>query len=281
MEVAVTDPAELFAQHVAEETGFDRTDLDTEDVPPTAAAHHVRLAKRCLQHGVSQLGHHESVRTSMEAWVDEVGGDDRDPGYYRRCVFSLTPRERNVGRLEGDQEAVCQKAATVTAWAAATFGERSVQRSQAALEREYVETWDDAVAEAARRERGKQFLSSPPQHVNGWRRVDAPGFGLAYYGCNEVGRKPHVIALFEFDEYVRLWSICPEVYASTVRHFDSFDVAGIREYRDKRLANPEAWVDGAAQLQRHLDAIAGDQVIRPCLDSLDDTPGQQSLLAFR
>lgn len=267
MPVDITDPDALFANKVGAATTYRREDLNVDDAPPTTDAYLLALSRRCLELGLSQLGHHENIRQSMEQWVDAVGGTEADPGYFRRCVFSLTPSERNGRALEGDEELLAQKSETVTSWAVATFGERAVQRCQAELEREYVQRWTEAADALTRRQRGQQLLGERPETVNGWELVESPDDSLAYYGMTaDDGR---VVVLFESDEHVRLWVFQPVEYATEVRHLDVLEADAVRQSRARRLANPESWVDGAADLKSHLDSLPGRQGRRPSLDVLD------------
>jgi len=279
MPIDITDPDALFTNKVGAATAYRREDLGLDgNIPPTTDAHVITLSRRCLELGLSQLGHHEDIRQSMEQWVDAVGGTEADPGYFRQCVFSLTPSERNGRALEGDEELLAQKAETVTSWAVATFGERAVQRCQAELEREYVQRWTEAADALARRQRGQQLLDERPETVNGWELVESPGDSLAYYGM--TADDGHVVVLFESDGHVRLWAFQPVEYATEVRHLDVLIANAVRQSRARRLANPESLVDGAADLKSYLVSLPSGQGRQPSLDVLDEANPQESLTSF-
>ncbi len=148
-----------------------------DSVPKDTADREIDLAERILSAGGTETQtaptHHEEIRKSMTEWAPDHGEDiDGDPGYWRRMVLSLSPRERNFGTLRGEYEEQLQKARTILAWAADTISQdvlEEVEQEQADAIREKCR---DA-AEAVKAERKREaFRDDPPVSVNGWERVD-------------------------------------------------------------------------------------------------------------
>lgn len=160
-----------------------------DDVPADERARRIDLAERVLRAGGNRTGfsHHETIRQSMTEWAparDEAREDD--PGYWRQTVFSLSPRERNVGRLDGEPDERYRKAQTVLAWAKDCIDEsvlREIEREQAAA---IQDAWREAAEEKARRRRIEAFSSAPPDALDGWTRFDADhdAVDVAYHARN-------------------------------------------------------------------------------------------------
>lgn len=246
-----------------------------DQVPASDDEYTVRVAERCLEQALGNLGHHEEIRQSMEAWQDDAAGSDDDPGYWREMVFTLSPHERNFGEINGEDDEQLQKANTIISWFADAFSEDQLADVEDGLRSEYKEAWIDLANEQRRLLNGKELLSHPPNDINGWEQIPAPGFGLAYYGTAEDGAL-QVICLFEMDGYVRLWAIDPFDWATHIRHRVGLDVDGMMEYRQRSLGKPgpDSWAEGAWKLESHLNSHPGDQRYRPNLVTLDETgPG--------
>lgn len=266
------DPRELFSEDVIDgmEVDVEWQDVEhPEEVPENDKEHEVKLANRILEYALPNLGHHESIRKSMEEWANEYDGHEDDPGYWRKMTFKIGPAERNLRGLEGDLNTQYKKARTVIAWASDEFQADDLRDIESKLTAEYAETWQEELAEFEKTRSGKNFLRNPPATVNGWKQLDVPGYGIGYYGCDETGETPRIVLLFEMDGHIRFWSVTPTDYATEIRHQNGLDTDDMFEYRDKRLTTPESWAEGGNQLKTHLESYRGDPVYRPYLPTLD------------
>ena len=174
-----------------------------EDIPGDAQERTVDLAERILGAGGARtgFGHHEAIRQSMADWAP--GRDEdcaEDPGFWRRCVFSMSPKERNFGRLQGEPEDQLQKAKTVIAWAQDCIDEDVLRDIEQAQVDDIEQAWREA-AEAKQTERTiQQFRDDPPAAVEGWTRFDADHEAVAVAYCAENHGTLSVAAVFETDD---------------------------------------------------------------------------------
>jgi len=162
-----------------------------DSIPEDTASREIDLAERILSAGGTGTRtaptHHEEIRKSMTEWAPDHGEDvDGDPGYWRRMVLSLSPRERNFGTLRGEHEEQLQKARTILAWAADTISQDILKE----IEREQAESIKQECREAAKEVKAKRerkaFREDPPESVNGWGRVSVENENvqLAYQAEN-------------------------------------------------------------------------------------------------
>ena len=171
-----------------------------DDVPGDAQERRIDLAERILSAGGVRtgFGHHEEIRQSMAEWVPERDEDcEGDPGFWRRIVFSLSPQERNFGRLEGEPEDLHRKAQTVIAWARDCIDEDVLQEIEQTQADDIEQAWrDEAQANATEREI-QQFADDPPAAVEGWERFDADHEAVAVAYHAENHGTPSVATVFE------------------------------------------------------------------------------------
>lgn len=170
------------------------------DIPGDEQECAIDLAERILRAGGTRtgFGHHEELRQSMADWAPERGGNrEGDPGYWRRMVYSMSPKERNFGRLQGEPEDKLQKAKTVLAWAQDCIDDDVLR----AIEQDQIDDIEQSWREAAQAKQDErelqQFRDNPPADVDGWTRfeVDTDGVELAYHAENHG--TPSVAAVFE------------------------------------------------------------------------------------
>ena len=160
-----------------------------DDIPGDEQERAIDLAERILSAGGSRtgFGHHEEIRQSMADWAPDRDDDcEADPGYWRRVVYSLSPQERNFGRLDGEPEDQYEKAQTVIAWAQDCIDEDVLQDIEQAQVDDIEQAWREA-AEATQTEREiQEFRDDPPAEFGGWTRFDADheAVAVAYHAEN-------------------------------------------------------------------------------------------------
>jgi hypothetical protein len=115
-------------------------------------------------------------------------------------VFSISPQERNFGRLEGEPEDRYQRAQTVLAWARDCIDKDVLREIEQTQVDDIEQEWrDEAEVKATKREI-KQFVDDPPDAVEGWTRFDADHEAAAVAYQAENHGAPSVTAVFETDE---------------------------------------------------------------------------------
>jgi len=112
-------------------------------------------------------------------------------------VFSLSPKERNFGQLEGEPDEQYQKARTVIAWAKDCIDEDVLQDIEQAQVEDIEQAWREAAQDKQTERAIQQFRDDPPAEVEGWTRFDADheAVAVAYYA--ESHGTPAVAAVFE------------------------------------------------------------------------------------
>jgi hypothetical protein len=171
-----------------------------EDIPGDEDERTIDLAERILRAGGARtgFGHHEAIRQSMADWAPGRDEDCAvDPGFWRRCVFSMSPKERNFGRLQGEPEDQLQKAKTVIAWAQDCIDEDVLRDIEQAQIDDIEQSWR-AAAQATQTEREIQaFHTDPPADLNGWTQfeADSDAVELAYHAENHG--TPSVATVFK------------------------------------------------------------------------------------
>lgn len=171
-----------------------------EDIPGDEQERRIDLAERILSAGGCRTGygHHEEIHRSMVDWAPDRNEDcDDDPGFWRRIVFSLSPTERNFGRLEGEPEDQLQKARTVIAWARDCIDESVLREVEQSQIDDIEQAWRESAQAKATERDIEQFADNPSPEVDGWRRFDADhdAVDVAYRAANHG--TPVVAAVFE------------------------------------------------------------------------------------
>ncbi|WP_324761143.1 hypothetical protein [Haloarcula montana] len=191
-----------FQRTIANDIGLPvHVDIERPDeVPADDQDRAIDLAERILSAGGRRtgFGHHEEVRRSMADWAPDRD-DDRtdDPGFWRRCVFSMSPKERNFGRLQGDPKEQYQKAQTIIAWAADCVpGEVLEAIEQSQLE-DIEQAWREAAEDERVRREIQQFAEDPPAQVDGWERFEASHDAVEIGYVAQNHDTPSVAAVFE------------------------------------------------------------------------------------
>ncbi len=162
---------------------------EVEQVPGDTTEREIDLAERILKTGGNRTGfnHHEDVRQSMQKWAPNRNEDrDEDPGYWRKIVFVLSPKERNFGKLTGADDEKMKKARTILAWARETISRGVLKEIEKEQAEEIQQAYRDAVQDAIAQQKRTEFEKDPPQELNGWKQVDPSHLSveLAYQGVN-------------------------------------------------------------------------------------------------
>ncbi|MBX0288743.1 hypothetical protein EGH22_20645 [Halomicroarcula sp. F28] len=170
-----------------------------EDIPGDDQERLIDLAERILSAGGCRIGygHQEEIRQSMVEWApDRDENRDDDPGFWRRIVFSLSPKERNFGRLQGELEDRHQKAQTIIGWARDCIDEEVLREIEQAQIDDIEQAWRDTAAAVATQRAIDKFESDPPAELEGWTRFEAEheAVDVAYHAKNSI---PSVAAVFE------------------------------------------------------------------------------------
>jgi len=219
-----------------------------EDIPGDEQERAIDLAERILSAGGVRtgFGHHEEIRRSMADWAPERDEDcEGDPGFWRRIVFSLSPQERNFGRLEGEPEDLHRKAQTVIAWARDCINEDVLREIEQEQVDDIEQAWRDEAEDKATEREIKQFADDPPETVEGWRRFDADHEAVAVAYQAENHGTPSVAAVFETVE--------GELAARELTLVEWIDSGGNpREARPNRYCVSNDGDSAYAQLRSHL-----------------------------
>ncbi|WP_420183103.1 hypothetical protein ACNO8S_18830 (plasmid) [Haloarcula sp. KBTZ06] len=171
-----------------------------DEVPADEHERTIDLAERILRASGVRIGfgHHEEVRTSMEAWAPNADEEcDADSGYWRSHVLLMSPQEMNFGQLDGEPEVRYKKAKTVLALARECIDSDVLQEIERSQAEDIKQAWYDAAeAELSQREI-EQFAEDPPEALDGWTRLDADhdAVKVAYVADNHG--TPSVAAVFE------------------------------------------------------------------------------------
>ncbi|WP_135306410.1 hypothetical protein [Haloarcula amylovorans] len=178
-------------------------DIDRpEEVPADETERTIDLAERVLSTGGHRtgLGHHEEIRQSMTAWAPDRGEDRAaDPGYWRRMMFTLSPRERNFGCLNGEPDERAKKAKTVLAWASDCLKSDVLAAIEQSQFDDIEQAWRSAVEATKERREIEAFAANPPATFAGWTRFDADHEAVeAAYRAENHGT-PVVAAVFRTD----------------------------------------------------------------------------------
>ncbi|MFC6977097.1 hypothetical protein ACFQL1_24015 [Halomicroarcula sp. GCM10025709] len=191
-----------FQRAIASDVGLPfHVDVERPDeVPADDQERAIDLAERILCAAGFRTGfhHHEDIRTSMEEWAPDRDEDrEDDPGFWRYQVFSMTPRERNIGQLAGEPEVVYQKAQTVLAWAGDCVHAEVLEDIEQSQLEDIEQAWREAAEDELVRREIQQFAEDPPAEVDGWERFDAShdAVEVAYVAQNHD--TPSVAAVFE------------------------------------------------------------------------------------
>jgi len=165
-------------------------DIDRpDDVPADEAERTIDLAERVLSAAGRRTGsgHHEELRRSMAEWAPDRDEDrPADPGYWRQMVYTMSPRERNFGRLQGDTDEQLQKARTVLAWASDCIDEDVLRVIEHAQLTDIEQAWRDAAEAAKERRAIDAFEQDPPVEFESWTRfaADHDAVDVAYHAKN-------------------------------------------------------------------------------------------------
>jgi hypothetical protein len=174
-----------------------------DNVPGDDQERAIDLAERILSAGGIRtgFGHHEDICQSMADWAPDRDEDrDGDPGFWRRIVYSLSPKERNFGRLDGEPEDQYRKAKTVLAWARDCIDEDVLQDIEQAQVDDIEQAWREAARAKATEREIQQFADDPPTEVEGWTRFDADHEAVAVAYQAENHGTPSVAAVFETED---------------------------------------------------------------------------------
>jgi hypothetical protein len=191
-----------FQRAIASDVGLPfHVDIERPDeVPAGDQERAIDLAERILCAAGFRTGfhHHEDIRTSMEEWAPDRDEDrEDDPGFWRYQVFSMSPRERNIGQLAGEPKEKHQKAQTVLAWAGDCVHAEVLEDIEQSQLEDIEQAWREAAEDELVQREIQQFAEDPPAEVDGWERFEAShdAAEVAYVAQNHD--TPSVATVFE------------------------------------------------------------------------------------